>query len=221
MIVRQVGVSIGPFADASKIASCVYFIGIARLARFERKSVLDQDNRPPRPPRNGPGGSPCHATPARVDGNRADPERPQETSQLLLGQRTAVLPFGPRSLGVGDKLRYKVGGADDFVIAKADPDVLQEFDADGPVLRLAREEAGSPARLRRPVPPARSAMASSGRQLSAGAVVQPSGSCGSGSTSLSKLSAAQRAAWLRRAANSSLSRRHRRSTVAAGGLRWS
>jgi hypothetical protein len=64
-------------------------------------------------------------------------------------------------------------------------------------------------------------MARSGRQLSAARSFKTSGTAGSGSTSLSKLSAAHLAAWLRRLLNSSVSRRRRRSTFASRGLRWS
>src|SRR5262245_51285143 len=63
-----------------------------------------------------------------------------------------MLPLGPRALGVSGELGHMVGTSDNIVIAEGGSDVLQEIDAGGAILRLARKQAGSPARLLRPGP---------------------------------------------------------------------
>jgi hypothetical protein len=63
-------------------------------------------------------------------------ERPQEAAELLLRQWPAVLPVGPRPLGVGDELGDEVGRSNDLVLAEGRPDVPQELDVDGAVLLL-------------------------------------------------------------------------------------
>src|SRR5262249_21952068 len=104
-----------------------------------------------------------------------------------------MLPLGPGALGVSDELGHEVGRADDIVVAEGGPDILQEFHADGASCSSpeSRQAARRPSSGQ--VPPARSAIARSGRQLSAARSFR-SGIFGSGSASLSKLSAAQRAA---------------------------
>jgi hypothetical protein len=86
-----------------------------------------------------------------------------------------MAPFGPWSLRVGRKLRYEIGGTDDIGIAKGYPDVRQEFDAHGAVLRPAREEAGRMTRLLWPFTTGEVGNGQKRPPVIGGAVVQPIG----------------------------------------------
>src|SRR6516162_9330101 len=115
------------FADALKTVTCAHFIGIWSLGRFGSANLLrTRTVGPPGPLEIGPTISLAVGQSWRVNRPGGDAEGYQEASQLLLGQWAAVLPFDPRSLRVGGKPRYEVGGANDVVVAKGHPNVLKE-----------------------------------------------------------------------------------------------
>ena len=78
-----------------------------------------------------------------------------------------MLPLGPRALGVSGELGHKVGRADHIAVAEGGPDIPQQFDADVAILLLAESRQAARRASSGQVPPARSAIARSGRQLSA------------------------------------------------------